>query len=557
MTQESARSAAPALQVESLSFAEIPGQSRLFLDYLQDPLSLREYYPNTVASPAEVGSFCGTVLSAYKTDRDGLCDALAEINRAAAAGTETFANIELLRLADTVAVVTGQQVGLFTGPLYTIYKALSAIKLAGQLRSTGINAVPVFWAASEDHDLDEIDHVLVPDKNGGLFRASYRPTEFTDGTAVGAIQFDAAIGGVVDELISHLPATEFSASARDLLRSAYADRETYASAFNKLIVSLLGKHGLIVVDPLNDKIKQLAAPIYAAAVERADAIVDAIRVRTSALEASGYGGQVLVEEDYFPLFWHDDAGRRLALRKSGDGRYRVKGGKIEFTRDGLVDLARNEPVRLSPGVMLRPVVQDYLLPTVCYFGGGAEIAYFAQNSEAYRVLDRPVTPIFHRQSFTIVEPRERRNLQHLGWGLTRLFGGKDAAIMSAAESELSPEIAELFIDVEQRFADELDRLEVQLADTDPTLAANLATRRRKIMYHVAALRKKTLLSQIQRDETMRRRIDDLFDNLLPNGALQERSLNVLTYLNKYGPGFIEWLYEAVEVNDKHHRVITL
>jgi bacillithiol biosynthesis cysteine-adding enzyme BshC len=557
LTQESARSAAPALQVQGLSFAEIPGQSRLFLDYLKDPLSLRSYYPNAVVSPLDVASFRPKVLEGYTADRDRVCDALKTINSAAGACAQTLANIESLRSSDTVAVVTGQQVGLFTGPLYTVYKAISTIKLAKHLNSTGIKAVPVFWAASEDHDLDEIDHAFVPDKRGGLFRASYQPTRVAADGSVGDMGFDGKIVAAVEELLSHLPSTEFSTSVEALLRSAYADRETYAIAFNKLMLSLLGDHGLIVIDPLNDKIKELAAPIYAAGVERSDEIVDAIRTRTGALESAGYGGQVLVEEDYFPLFWHDDAGRRVALRKSGDGRYRVKGEKIEFTRDELVTVANNEPARLSPGVMLRPVVQDYLLPTICYFGGGAEISYFAQNAEAYRILNRPVTPIFHRQSFTIVEPRERRNLEHLGWDLTNLFGGKDAAVMSAAERELSPEIAELFTGVGQKLDAELDRLDKRLSDTDPTLAVNLATRRRKIMYHIAALRKKTLLSQIQKDETMRRRIDDLFDNLLPNGGLQERSLNLMTYLNKYGPGFIDWLFEAVDLDDKHHRIITL
>jgi len=543
--------------VRSLSFDEIPGQSRLFLDYLSDPLSLKNYYPNAVASPLDVVANVDTVLESYSTDRDTLCRALNEINIAAGAPEATLSNIDLLRKKDTVAIVTGQQAGLFSGPLYTIYKALSAIKSAEDLRASGTNAVAVFWVASEDHDLDEIDHSLVLERNDGLAKISYRPKRSTEGVSVGDIRFDSGVTGAVDRLVSGLPHTEFSAEIRRLLSTAYSQNDTFGTAFTKLILALLGRRGLVVIDPLSDAIKKLASPIYVSAIERADEIVAAIRVRNQDLEQDGYMPQVLVEQDYFPLFWHDHSGRRLALRHTGDGMFRVKGEKLQLHRDELLELARSEPRRLSPGVMLRPVVQDYLLPTLCYFGGGAEIAYFAQNSEAYRVLDRPVTPIFHRQSFTVIEPREARNLDHFGWGLKTLFKGKGAAIMDAAEREISPDLADLFADVEERIDTELNRLDERLSDSEPTIAASLARRRKKILYHIKTLRDKTLRSEVQKDETMRRRIDNIFDSLLPNGVLQERELNVATFLNKYGPAFIDWVYESIDLSDKGHRIIEI
>jgi bacillithiol biosynthesis cysteine-adding enzyme BshC len=479
------------------------------------------------------------------------------MNRACGAGHATLANIESLRRADAVAVVSGQQAGLFTGPLYTIYKALSAIRLSDDLRRKGINAVPVFWVASEDHDLDEIDHVSVLQGGNGLASISYTPKQFTEGVSVGAVRFDERIDEIVTELFATVSHTEFSRDLIDEVRKSNRPGESYGTAFTKLLHRVLGRYGIIVLDPLHAGIKELAAPIFIAAIERSDEIVGAIRQRSRELEGRGYHAQVLVEEDYFPLFRHDDAGRRLALRSLGDGRFRVKGEKVDFTRDALIETARREPARFSPGVMLRPVVQDYLLPTLCYFGGGAEIAYFAQNSEAYRVLDRPVTPIFHRQSFTVVQPRERRNLATFGWTFPDLFAGKDAAILNAAEKTLSPELADLFGRVEDGINAEVDRLDERLAAADPTLAASLANRRRKISYHIAALRTKALRSEVQKDETMRRRIDALFDSLLPKGALQEREINVLTFLNNYGPNFIDWIYDSIDLNDRSHRIIEL
>jgi bacillithiol biosynthesis cysteine-adding enzyme BshC len=557
LTQGSPRKAAPVSSVKSLSFNEIPGQSRLFLDYLKHPVSLRKYYPNAVVSPLDVAGYRDTVLASYTTNRDTLCDALTDINKVAGAAEPTLRNIALLRKNDSVAIVTGQQAGLFTGPLYTIYKALSAIKLAEELRGTGVSAIPVFWVASEDHDLDEIDHAFILQRHDGLANVSYRPEGMADGASVGDIRFDGGIAGTIDLLVSGLPQTEFSPEVKRLLSAAYSPSDTYGTSFSKLILALLARYGLVVIDPLNDPIKKLASPIYTNAIEHSDEIVAAIRERSKDLEQHGYPPQVLVEDDYFPLFWHDENGRRLALRHTGDGMFRVKGEKRQLHRDELLDLAQKDPRRLSPGVMLRPVVQDFLLPTLCYFGGGAEIAYFAQNSEAYRVLDRPVTPIFHRQSFTVVEPRESRNLERFGWKLLTLFRGKDAAILDAAEGDISPDVAKLFTDIENGINAELDRLDQRLSDKDPTIAASLAKRRRKILYHIKTLRDKTLRSEVQKDEAMRRRIDNLFDALLPHGALQERELNVVTFINKYGPGFIDWMCDAVDLSDHDHRIIEL
>jgi uncharacterized protein YllA (UPF0747 family) len=207
--------------------------------------------------------------------------------------------------------------------------------------------------------------------------------------------------------------------------------------------------------------------------------------------------------------------------------------------------------------MLRPVVQDYLFPTICYFGGAAEIAYFAQNSEVYRTLNRPVTPIFHRQSFTIVEAKQRKVLNKFELTLPDLFAGIETTLLNIAEgdtSELSPRV---FAEVERSFIAELDKLDERLSVVDPTLAASLAKRRNKILYHIAALRKKTLMAELRRKGTVERQISNLFAALLPNGELQERSINVYSFIDRFGQGFIERVYQSIDLEDKCHRVIDL
>ena len=558
MKQESARESINGktqFRISDLPFAQIPAQSRLFLEYQTDPLSLKRFYPNAVASPSDIARFAPEVLANYKTDRTALCDALTEINNKAGAGEKTLANIELLRQSTTVAVLTGQQAGLFTGPLYTIYKAMSAIKLAHELRLQGTTAVPVFWAATEDHDLEEVSRTYLLANDGGLIESDYVADDRFNGLPVGDVKLDDSVFRLIDEIFSELSDTAFSADLKTQLMDAWKAGSGFGEAFIKSLAKVFADLGLIFIDPMHSEIKQLASPIYVRAIERADEMVSAIRDRDRVLVAEGFHSQVLVEEDYFPLFWHDDEGKRRSLRKTGDGVYRTKETRLEITRDDLIEFATNEPQRLSPGVMLRPVVQDYLLPTVCYFGGAAEIAYFAQNSEAYRVLERPVTPIHHRQSFTIVEHKHRRVLDKFGLELSDLFAGIEEVSLDIAQA--SSEASRSFDEAEEKINAELDRIASQVTEIDATVAANFAKRRRKMIYHIGATRKKTLLAQMRNDEVASRQLAGLFTSLLPNGGLQERSLNVFTFLNKFGPNFIDWLYEAIDLEDKDHRIVDL
>ena len=334
-------------------------------------------------------------------------------------------------------------------------------------------------------------------------------------------------------------------------------RQTIGEAFAAHVQTLFENYGLIVVDPLDVRLKNLASPIYSAAVEHRDEIVSTLVERSEQLETDGFQPQVLVTPDYFPLFYHTDDGARRSVRQKSDGKYRVSDTKLEFSSDELLETANNNPERFSPGVMLRPVVQDYLFPTVCYFGGGAEIAYFAQNSEVYRVLDRPATTILHRQSFTVVEAKHARTIEKYDLEFADLFGGLENLLPGIVDRFVNPSSARLFADAEERINLELNRLDQDLAKIDPTLASNLATRRRKILYHIAALQKKFHRVQIERDEILDRQLRSLFASLLPDGHLQERKLNVAAFTSRYGPYFINWVYDSIDLDERGHRLLYL
>lgn len=550
----SSRAETNVLRTDGLPFSDAPNQTKLFLEYQTNPLALKKYYPNAVSSVARIAERVPEVLNAYKTDRDSLCDILEDANETNDAALK---NIKLLRRADCVAVVTGQQAGLFTGALYTIYKALSAVKLAEDLRARGSNAVAVFWAATEDHDFDEVSATEIRTRAGEAIKIKNKPNHYRENLSVGFVNLDETIERTVEDLFDSLPHTEFTGEIRNTVAAAYAAGANYGAAFARLLSEITGKYGLIMLDPLDERLKKLAAPVYAEAVEKSEEIVSALINRSALLKADGYHAQVLIAPDYFPLFWQESDGTRNQIKKIGEGNYKIRNVGKEFGLSELAEIARRAPQRFSPSVALRSIVQDYLLPTVCYFGGAAEIAYFAQSAEVYRILRRPATTIFHRQSFTIVEPKHAKTLRKYDLRLHDLFAGGEAILSRIVEKYLNRRLADVFSEVEENINEELDRLGENLAAFDPTLAENLSARRRKISYHVESLRGKFHRAQTRKDETVRRRIETAVGALAPHGNLQERTLNVLPFLNAYGLNLIDWIYAAIDLDDKQHRIIYL
>ena len=545
------------LRVETIPFTQIPQQSQLFLDYLQDPAALRSFYPEAVKHHYDLPSRRERVLSSYRTDRAALCDALESMNRGWGAGARTLENIRSLREADCIAVVSGQQAGLFGGPLYTVYKALSAVKLAECLGQRGIKTVPVFWIATEDHDFAEVAKAEFINRDCRFSGASLAADLHREGLPVGHVVLDQSIQITLDSLLGSLPKTEFTAEVEELLRRSYAPGLKFGDAFARLITALLGNKGLILLDPLEARLKQLAAPLYADAARQAPEIAQAIVARSRELEAAGYHAQVTPSADSFPLFLHDDHGARRALTRTASGAYRPKDDGEEYSAGELSEWAAREPQKFSPNVTLRAVVQDFLLPTIAYFGGAAEIAYFAQTSEVYRILNRPATPILPRSSLTFVEKHTGRALERYEIRLQDFFAGSDHVIGRVVTSYLGKETASAFERTTATFNQELDDLQTQLHRVDPTLADALEKGRRKINYQIEGLRTRFNRAQVARDEAVRRQLEHAFDLLYPQKTLQERRLNITSFLARHGHYFVDWIFDAIDLETNHHEIVYL
>lgn len=545
------------LRVETLPFERIPNQSRLFLDYLRDPVALRRFYPSAVRLHHELAERAPEVLSAYRTNRQELCDALESMNRNWGAHDETLANIARLRETDCVAVVSGQQAGLFTGPLYTIYKALSAVKLAGCLTQRGTAAVPVFWIATEDHDFAEVATAEFIGCDCRLASVNVQSSMHRENEPVGDVVLDDSINETIKRLFDVLPSTEFINELETLLRETWKPGRAYGDAFASMMTKLIGRYGLILLDPLDSRLKQLAAPLYAEAARNAPTIATALVERSHELEASGYHAQVATSENTFPLFLHREDGTRHAVARTSNGRYKMKDAREEYTAEDLASMAEREPQRFSPNVTLRAVVQDYLLPTVAYFGGSAEIAYFAQTAEVYRVLNRPATPILPRASMTVVERRTWRALERYDLKFTDLFDGLDSVLARVVEEHLGAETAQTFNRTEESINRELNELQKQLHSVDPTLADALETGRRKINHQLEGLRSRFHRAQMGRDRAAHRQLERAFAGLYPEKSLQERHININSFMARHGSYVINWIYDAINLGSSDHQIIYL
>lgn len=545
------------LRVETLSFEGIPHQSRLFLDYLKDPVAMRKFYPSAVRFHHELQQRVPEVLAAHQVDRNQVADALDAMNRRWGAPQETLDNINLLREADTIAVVSGQQAGLFTGPLYTIYKAVSAVKLAGCLRQRNTKAVPVFWIAAEDHDFIEVAKAEIIGRDCQLKQVEVSTDLHRDGQPVGRVVLDDSINAIINQLFELLPNSEFADDMKALVQNAWQPGRGYVDSFATMMTSLLGRYGMIFLDPLDPSMKDLAAPLYSSAARQAQEIATALEQRSRDLEHAGYHAQVLATANSFPLFLHDEDGARRALVRVENGKYQAKDTEQQYSIKELAELAINEPQRFSPNVTLRAVVQDYLLPTIAYYGGSAEIAYFAQTAEVYRVLERPATPILLRSGLTMVERHTGRVLERYGLKLADFFEGLEPVTKRVVEEHLGATTARSFADAEQNVNLELDRLKPELQAIDPTLADALETGRKKIQYQLDGLRTRFVRAQMTRDEAAHRQLQRAADQLYPNKDLQERHINITSLLARHGTYVIEWIYNAINLGSNDHQVVYL
>ena len=529
----------------------VPGTSRLFLDYCAGDGSARAFY---AALPPDSAQAARPPVPAHWPELVGL---LKEQN-SAPSQPAAAALAALSQGAGTV--VTGQQVGLFGGPLFTPFKAATAVARARQATAAGHPHAAIFWLATEDHDFAEIDHVSFP-AGRELRNLVYSPAGVTAESALpaGGIVLDDSITLLVNqarELLGESDATE-------ALAEAYRPGQTISQAFRSFYAKVFAAQGLLTLDAGGREFHRMGSPVLRAALERADELHAALMVRNGALETAGYHAQVAVTPQSSLLFLMDDrTGARLALKRTAPGAAEPEGlwhaGGQKFSTADLVGILDAEPERISPSALRRPVFQDFLLSTSVQIAGPAEVAYLAQSAVLFdRILGKP-TPILPRFTATLVEPSIGELLRKHELPVERVFEETPASLAQLLAARAMP------VEGKQKLARAGTALEAELTTLlewmsamDEGLGKSAETAAGKIRYQMSRLRTLAANFELQRQSTLGRHAESICQALYPEGGLQERLHGAAYYFARYGFELAEELSAQAAANCPGHTVMWL
>jgi bacillithiol biosynthesis cysteine-adding enzyme BshC len=530
----------PTVESECLPFSSIPHTTRLFDDFLHHFDKVRNFYARPPLADDWWADEKRRIV--YPDDRRRAVAAILERqNRTFGAGARTLQNIQRLREGAAV-VVTGQQVGLFGGPMFCLLKAMSVVQLAER---TG--AVPVFWLASEDHDFEEINYVNLPAADHlQKFAVNVAHRE---GAPVGTITFDNEITAAVQQVEALFGKSEIC----DWLASSYRKGETFSSAFGKFYARVLDELGIVFLDPLDRELHTIAQPLYRAALEKSADINRALQTRERELESAGYHAQVKVTPSHTLCFYLED-GVRTPVR---DEEEYFLVGERKIARTELFKETERCPERFSANVLLRPVVEDYLLPTLCYVGGPSEAAYFAQVEVVYRHLAGRVTPLVPRIFATLVEPRQAKLMDRYHLKLTDIFVPAEKLKEVVAAHALPENVMKSFDAAAAHLDQALDAVQPSLEKLDKTLVDAAENAGSKMRYQLQGLRDKAARAESRKNSELQRHADELSTLLYPNKNLQEREVGAAYFLLKYGTGILVTLKQHLKIDCADHQVVVL
>jgi bacillithiol biosynthesis cysteine-adding enzyme BshC len=541
------------MSVECFPITVLPHVSQIYRDYLAMAESagdsaVRRWYG---AEP-----FAGRWIGRGEPVKDAgrLADLLEKQAVEFGAGDAAKANIAKLG-AGARAVVTGQQVVLFGGPLLTILKAATTVARAKEAtKATGVEHVPVFWMATEDHDLEEVDQVSLLTKTSvETLRAGLKVTR---AVPVGGVVPGPELEAVLErasELLEFAPVSEW-------LRECYGPgggrRPSLALAFGRLMAKIFAEQGLVVMDAASREFHALGASTLRYAIEHAAELQSALIARDKELVARGYHAQVLVADGGSMLFLLDEAtGERVALRRNGDGQWKA-GGRSYSTAE-LIAILDTAPERLSPNALLRPVFQDTLLATAAYVGGPAEIAYFAQSAVLYEAILGRITPVLPRLSATLLEPAIATVMDKDEVQLPDAMTTAEALAQRLGARAMPIEGKRKLAAVGNAVETELSALTTYLAGMDESLGRAAEVSGSKMLYQMNRLRRMAATFELQKEASLRKHAEAIVLNVFTGGHPQERVVAGVWFMARYGDGLVEKLVGVAGNQCPGHVVVRL
>ena len=467
--------------------------------------------------------------------------------RAARAAAEQLAD------PSTVVIITGQQAGLFGGPLFTLLKAVTAMKLAARIsREHVVPVVPVFWIDAEDHDWPEVNGCTVLDENAAARSIKLPDLAGAGHLPIGRLTFDTQVAHAIEALQATLPPTEFTTSLVQSLSDAYRPGMTVAEGFGRWIEAVLGPYGLVVYDSSDPAGKPLASRVFTHELSHPGRTAELASNAGRELIAAGYHAQVTPHEGAVSLFYLN--GGRESIRSTGD---RATMGDREVPLAQLLDEATGAPEHFSPNVLLRPIVQDTLFPTICYVAGPNELAYLGQLRDVYAHFDVPMPLMYQRATATIADSATIRFLTKYNLPLQALQPQGEAVLNQLLQEQLPPTVEQSLTNVGNEIEQRMAALAAAVPQIDPTLEGTVKSTLGRMQHDLHTLHNKVIQAAKRRDETLRRQFQRAQALTFPNGHPQEREIGFVWFSNRYGPALVDRLLEELPLEMGHHWILTI
>lgn len=490
---------------------------------------------------------------APRLDAEGLAKSRSRVldpalREAFVAHGSAASSLDRLYARDALCVSTGQQPGLLTGPLFTIYKALSAVALSRVLEEElGRPVVPVFWVSGDDHDFAEANHLYLLTLANDVEHVVLRERDPTaPSNPLYREPLESDIDEVINTVIRATPETEFRSDVLVWLKRHYRAEQDFATAFAEAIAELMAPHGLVVFRSTHPAAKRAIAPHLIAALERAAELDQALRDRAQVLQDAGHRVPVPVGDGATLVMIEAGLGRdRLVL----DGnRYAARRSQEAWTIDELQAVADGAPERLSPNVLLRPVVEAALLPTLAYVAGPGELAYLPQCEPVYEALQvTPQLPV-PRWAGRVIESRVAKVLSKYGISAEDLAGPEGKLEASLVEEDMPAAAVDALSALRKALGAEYERLQRAAVEVDATLNKSVQSARNSALAGLSDIEKRMITHLKKQNDIVVQQLAKARRNLFPNGQQQERVLNVIPYLTRYGPGFLDAALEAMQAS---------
>lgn len=541
----------------NINFAEIPNHQNLFLDYLYEFENVNSFYNYDFRRKENYPEIFKKVSVRNNPNKSAIKEILKnQYSEFQNLSTKTIKNLEVINDSKTLFIVTGQQLGILGGPLYTFYKIITAIKLATHLneRFDDYYFVPLFWMESDDHDFNEVNSINILNDANNLVTIKYKDNLEEDDLkeSVGSISFDETINQVFSKLESELRNTEFKASLLEKLKKYYAPEKTFKQSFRELLFDIFDKYGLLIFDPQDIEVKKLLKPIFINEIKNFRTYTQKL-VTVSAILEEAYHAQVKIKP--VNLFYTLEKGRYLI--EPDENIFKLKRKRKQFTFEELLHEAENTPEKFSTNVLLRPIAQDYLFNTAFYIAGPSEISYFAQVNPLYQFYELVPPIIYPRSSVTLIEKQLLNFFEKYNLELKDIFFGQDYLKEKIFNKIIETNLTDVFNDSYTKVNLIFDELKQELFRIDKPLSDSVNSYREKTLQLLNNLQIKSKKAQESKYDTLIRQINKFSNLLYPNQNLQERELNFIYFYNKFGQDIFDKLFDEISINQFEHQVIFL